>query len=148
MDVLMKAMVDDRLSHDGPIWQIPEVEIVPKPITKPHPPVSVAASSIESNANAGTRGIGVITFENYFGFEYLQQCNDAYEDAFQAADHSNVVAPNHYKGLYVATAYCAASREEARATARFSDSIMPRVDMPIAPGIRSIRSAISWSLLA
>lgn len=118
MDVLMKAMVDDRLSHDGPIWQIPEVEIVPKPITKPHPPVSVAASSIESNANAGTRGIGVITFENYFGFEYLQQCNDAYEDAFQAADHSNVVAPNHYKGLYVATAYCAASREEARATAR------------------------------
>jgi len=118
MDVLMKAMTEPKLSHDGPVWKIPEVEIVPKPITKPHPPVSVAASSIESNANAGTRGIGVITFENYFGFDYLQQCNDAYDEAFAAADHRQVVAPNNYKGLYVATAYCAPTTEEARQTAR------------------------------
>jgi len=118
MDVLMKAMVDPVLSHDGPIWKIPEVEVVPKPITKPHPPVSVAASSVESNGNAGTRGIGVITFENYFGFDYLEQCNTAYDEAFAAADHSQVVAPNDYKGLYVATAYCAPTREEALETAR------------------------------
>lgn len=118
MDVLMKAMIDPTLSHDGPVWKIPEVEIVPKPISRPHPPVSVAASSVESNANAARRGIGVITFDNYFGFDYLQECNDAYDAAFAAADHSMVTAPNDYKGLYVATAYCAPTREEARETAR------------------------------
>ncbi len=118
MDVLMKAMVDPKLSHDGPVWKIPEVEIVPKPITRPHPPVSVAASSVESNGNAARRGIGVITFENYFGFDYLEQCNAAYDEAFVEADHSNVIAPNNYKGLYVATAYCAPTRAEALETAR------------------------------
>lgn len=118
MDVLMKAMCDDTLEHTGPIWQIPPVEVVPKPISAPHPAVSVAASSVQSHTNAGQRGIGVITFENYFGFDYLQECLDAYRAAFDAADHSEVVAPNDYRGLYVATAYCAESREEAREVAR------------------------------
>ncbi|GAW51000.1 MULTISPECIES: LLM class flavin-dependent oxidoreductase [unclassified Nocardioides] len=114
MDVLMKAMVDEKLEHDGPIWKIPPVEVVPKPFTKPHPAVSVAASSVESHGNAGTRGIGAITFDNYFGFDYLQECLDAYRIAFDAADLSNVAAPNDYRGVYVATAYCAADRDEAR----------------------------------
>lgn len=117
MDVLMKAMVDDKLEHDGPVWTIPPVEVVPKPYTKPHPAVSVAASSVQSHQNAGVRGIGSITFDNYFGFDYLQECLDGYRTAFDGADHSNVVAPNDYRGLYVATAYCAEDREEARRVA-------------------------------
>ncbi|EHK82235.1 LLM class flavin-dependent oxidoreductase [Rhodococcus pyridinivorans] len=118
MDVLFKAMTEERLEHDGPTWKIPSVEVVPKPITMPHPPVSVAASSVESHGNAARRGIGVISFENYFGFDYLQECIDDYNQVFAEADHSAVLAPNNYRGLYVATAYCAESREEARSVAR------------------------------
>ena len=118
MDVLMKAMTETRLEHDGPVWKIPSVEVVPKPVTSPHPPVSVAASSVQSHGNAGQRGIGVITFDNYFGFDYLQECLTAYRTSFDAEDHSAVLAPNDYRGLYVATAYCAETREEARAIAR------------------------------
>lgn len=118
VDVLLKAMTDERLEHDGPIWKIPSVEVVPQPITKPHPPVSVAASSAQSHHNAGERGLGVITFENYFGFDYLQECIDSYNEAFAKADHSGVLSPNNYRGLYVATAYCAETREEAREIAR------------------------------
>ncbi len=118
MNVLMKAMTSDKLEHDGPIWRIPSVEVVPKPYTQPHPPVSVAASSAQTHANAGTRGIGAITFDNYFGFEYLQECLHAYRSTFDTADHSAVAAPNDYRGLYVATAYCAESRQEARRIAR------------------------------
>jgi alkanesulfonate monooxygenase SsuD/methylene tetrahydromethanopterin reductase-like flavin-dependent oxidoreductase (luciferase family) len=118
MDVLMKAMTAEKLEHHGPIWQIPAVEVVPKPYTKPHPAVSVAASSVQSHANAGARGIGSITFDNYFGFDYLQECLDAYRAAFDETDHSAVLAPNDYRGLYVATAYCAKDRDQARAIAR------------------------------
>lgn len=118
MAVLMKAMTAEKLEHDGPIWQIPSVEVVPKPYTRPHPKVSVAASSTQTHANAGTRGIGSITFDNYFGFDYLQECLDAYRTAFDEADHSAVVSPNDYRGLYVATAYCAEDRDQARAVAR------------------------------
>ncbi|NHC24328.1 LLM class flavin-dependent oxidoreductase [Nocardioides sp. IC4_145] len=118
MDVLSKALVDDVLEHDGPVWQIPPREIVPKPMSQPHPPISVAASSVESHGNAGKRGIGVITFENYFGFDYLQECVDTYRSTFADSDHSTVAAPNDYAGLYVATAYCAEDRAEARRVAR------------------------------
>lgn len=118
MDVLMKAMTAEKLEHDGPIWKIPSVEVVPKPYTKPHPAVSVAASSVQSHSNAGVRGIGSITFDNYFGFDYLQECLDAYRAAFDGTDHSAVLAPNDYRGLYVATAYCAEDRDDARRVAR------------------------------
>jgi alkanesulfonate monooxygenase SsuD/methylene tetrahydromethanopterin reductase-like flavin-dependent oxidoreductase (luciferase family) len=118
MDVLVKALNDDHLEHDGPVWKIPRRELVPRPVTVPHPPISVAASSEQSHTNAGQRGIGVISFENYFGFPYLQTCIDAYRTAFDNADHSSIVAPNDYCGLYVATAYCAESKEEARRVAR------------------------------
>jgi alkanesulfonate monooxygenase SsuD/methylene tetrahydromethanopterin reductase-like flavin-dependent oxidoreductase (luciferase family) len=118
MDVLVKAFTNDYLEHDGPVWKIPRRELVPRPVTKPHPPISVAASSEQSHVNAGNRGIGVITFENYFGFGYLQQCLDSYRTAFDSADHSGLAAPNDYRGLYVATAYCAEDRDEARRVAR------------------------------
>lgn len=120
MEVLMKAMTAEKLEHHGPIWQIPSVEVVPRPYSKPHPKVSVAASSAQTHANAGNRGIGAITFDNYFGFDYLQECLDAYRTAFDEADHSAVASPNDYRGLYVATAYCAEDRDEARMVARDS----------------------------
>ncbi|MFJ5842847.1 LLM class flavin-dependent oxidoreductase [Streptomyces shenzhenensis] len=118
MDVLMKAFTEDYLEHNGPVWKIPRREILPRPVTRPHPPISVAASSEQSHENAGRRGIGVITFENYFGFDYLQQCLDTYRKTFDSTDHRGLAAPNDYRGLYVATAYCAEDRDEARRVAR------------------------------
>ncbi|BBW99967.1 luciferase [Mycolicibacterium moriokaense] len=118
MAVLLKAMTADKLEHDGPIWKIPPVEVVPKPYTKPHLPLSVAASSVQTHTIAGERGIGVVTFDNYFGFDYLQECMDAYLTAFDSADHSNVLAPNDFRGLFVATAFCAEDRKQAREIAR------------------------------
>ncbi|MGY1635854.1 LLM class flavin-dependent oxidoreductase [Geodermatophilus sp. SYSU D00742] len=151
MDVLVKALTDDHLEHDGPVWQIPRRELVPRAVTTPHPPISVAASSVESHANAGRRGIGVITFENYFGFPYLEECLRAYRTAFDGTDHSGVVAPNDYRGLYVATAYCAESREEARRVARdvalryfefILDLYIPLADNPAYGYLEEIRALV------
>ncbi|MDI2098915.1 LLM class flavin-dependent oxidoreductase [Ruicaihuangia caeni] len=113
MDLLMKAISQPEVEHEGPVWSFPKRQIMPTPVTLPHPPVSVAASSVESHHNAGKRGIGVITFENYFGFPYLQECLDAYRESFGSSDHSAVLAPNDYSGLYVASAFCAPTRQQA-----------------------------------
>ncbi len=117
IEVIVKAFTDDLLEHDGPVWQIPPREGVPKPVQKPHPPLSVAASSVESHVNAGERGIGALCFESYFGFEYLQACIDGYR---QGLAKGTQMAPRRteHMGLYVATAFCAESREEAVAIAR------------------------------
>lgn len=61
---------------------------------------------------AGQRGIGVLTFENYFGFDYLQECIDAYRKGLAEGGCMGRVR-NEFLGLYVATAFCAPTQEEA-----------------------------------
>lgn len=112
MAVLAKIFTQKEVEHDGPVWKFPKREIVPHCVQAPHPPLSVAASSVQSHRNAGERGIGVLTFENYFGFDYLQECIDAYR-AGLAGGGSMLPKRNESLGLYVATAYCAPSRREA-----------------------------------
>lgn len=114
MEVIAKAWTEDVLEHNGEFWNIPPRKIVPKPLQQPHPALSVAASSIASHREAGEKGIGVIGFENYFGWDYLQQCIDAYrEGSKHAVPYAPKVKINDYAGLYVATAYCAATRQQA-----------------------------------
>jgi len=152
LDVLIKALGDDILEHDGPIWQIPPREIVPKPMTKPYPNLSIAASSVETHGNAGRRGIGVITFENYFGFPYLQECLDKYREVFDATDHSSAKSVNDYRGLYVATAFCHEDRDEARRIARdmvlhyfefILDLYIPLADTPGYTYLEEIKALIA-----
>jgi alkanesulfonate monooxygenase SsuD/methylene tetrahydromethanopterin reductase-like flavin-dependent oxidoreductase (luciferase family) len=116
-DALVKALADDVLEHDGPVWKIPRCEIVPHCLQTPHPPLWVAASSARSHRMAGEYGIGALCFESYFGFDYLQECIDAYREGLRAGT-SRVRARNEHMGLYVATAFCAETREEAAEVAR------------------------------
>ena len=117
IEVIVKAFTHDMLEHDGPVWKIPPREIVPKPVQKPHPPLSVAASSVQSHVMAGERGIGALCFESYFGFEYLQDCIDGYRKGLAKGTQMAPLRTEHM-GLYVATAFCAETREEARRVAR------------------------------
>lgn len=117
LDALVKALSDEVLEHDGPFWKIPPRTIVPRCVQKPHLPISVASSSTASSHDAGRRGIGAICFESYFGFDYLQECIDAYRKGV-AEGQCTVPQRNESFGLYVATAYCAETREEAVRIAR------------------------------
>jgi alkanesulfonate monooxygenase SsuD/methylene tetrahydromethanopterin reductase-like flavin-dependent oxidoreductase (luciferase family) len=117
MEVLVKILAEGKIEHEGEFWKIPYREVVPNPVQKPHPAISVAASSVASHADAGRRGIGVIGFENYFGWDYLQQCIDAYREGLTAG--TNMAAGrNEELGLFVSTAFCAETREEAQEVAR------------------------------
>ncbi|MFT3731790.1 MAG: LLM class flavin-dependent oxidoreductase [Hyphomicrobium sp.] len=117
MDVLAKIFAGDHLEHNGPVWKIPERTIVPSFEKQTHPPVSVAASSIKTHTSAGEMQIGVMCFENYFGFDYLQECIDAYRAAYPVGK-ALMPRANSYMGLYVATAFCAPTREEAARVSR------------------------------
>jgi alkanesulfonate monooxygenase SsuD/methylene tetrahydromethanopterin reductase-like flavin-dependent oxidoreductase (luciferase family) len=112
MEVLAKALTQDVLEHDGDVWKIPPREIVPRALQQPHPPLSVAASSISSHLEAGEKGLGVIGFENYFGWDYLQQCIDAYREGIKNPVPLTSMV-NNYLGLFVSTAYCAENRQQA-----------------------------------
>ncbi|MDM8347170.1 LLM class flavin-dependent oxidoreductase [Pseudochrobactrum sp. sp1633] len=117
MKLLSKLFDEDFEGYDGDFWKIPARTIVPHCVQRPHPAVSVAASSVDTHRMAGERGIGVLTFENYFGFDYLQECIDAYREG-QSDAKPMFRGQNKNLGLYVATAFCAETKEEACRVAR------------------------------
>jgi alkanesulfonate monooxygenase SsuD/methylene tetrahydromethanopterin reductase-like flavin-dependent oxidoreductase (luciferase family) len=115
--LLIKALSQDEVEHDGPFWKVPKRQIVPRCEGRVHPPISVAASSVETHRAAGHKGIGCLAFENYFGFDYLQECIEAFRKAQKTAEPI-VPEPCTTMGLYVATAFCAKTRQEAVRVAR------------------------------
>ncbi|WP_197375600.1 LLM class flavin-dependent oxidoreductase [Mycolicibacterium baixiangningiae] len=99
--------------HHGKYWDFSKTEVIPQLIGARYPKMSMAAASVESHVLAGERGYGVISFENYFGFDFLQECIDAYRktsaETTVAADKTN-----EFVGLCVGTAFCASTTEKAR----------------------------------
>jgi len=45
VDIVLKAWNDERVTHHGEHWHFEDVEVLPKPKQKPHPPVWLAATS-------------------------------------------------------------------------------------------------------
>ena len=69
LDIIKRAWVEDDLSYDGRFYSFPATTIVPKPDTKPSPPIYVAAQSIEGVRKVAEEGYNLITSPNYGNFE-------------------------------------------------------------------------------
>jgi alkanesulfonate monooxygenase SsuD/methylene tetrahydromethanopterin reductase-like flavin-dependent oxidoreductase (luciferase family) len=113
MQVLVKALTEETLEHDGELWKIPPRQLVPRCVQTPHPAISVAASSAASHAKAAALGFGVIGFESYFGFDYMQECIDAYLGAVGDDSKNLVPSPNRTLSVLSTSAFCAETQEEA-----------------------------------
>jgi alkanesulfonate monooxygenase SsuD/methylene tetrahydromethanopterin reductase-like flavin-dependent oxidoreductase (luciferase family) len=57
LDIIRRAWTEKSFSHDGRFWKFPELEILPKPYTKPHPPIWQAALSDYTVRKIVERGI-------------------------------------------------------------------------------------------
>jgi alkanesulfonate monooxygenase SsuD/methylene tetrahydromethanopterin reductase-like flavin-dependent oxidoreductase (luciferase family) len=55
--------------------------LTPPSVQKPHPPIFVSATSLETHRNAGERGIGVMTGNSILGWEYAERCIAEYRKA-------------------------------------------------------------------
>ncbi len=60
VDIVLQAFGDGRFSHRGKNWQFEDIEVLPKPRQKPHPPVWLAASSPESVQRAAEAGFSIL----------------------------------------------------------------------------------------
>jgi len=59
---LPRMWSETSYSHDGTYFSMPTRNVLPKPMTKPHPPMWVAAGSPATFAKAAQLGIGVLCF--------------------------------------------------------------------------------------
>lgn len=60
VDIVLHAWTDERLTYDGEFSQFNDIEVLPKPLQRPHPPVWVAATSPEAIAWAAAAGHAIL----------------------------------------------------------------------------------------
>jgi luciferase family oxidoreductase group 1 len=60
VDIVLAAFRDGSVNHRGAHWQFEDIEVLPKPVQKPHPPVWLAASSPESVERAAAAGFSIL----------------------------------------------------------------------------------------
>lgn len=111
-DLVLKAMTtqDGPFPFEGEFFNYRNVNIWPRPIQQPHPPVWITGSSPRSMAATAERGYVAATFLTGYGTKTLF---DAYREAWRRA-HASEAPPDRmaYLGL------CAIGGTEAEARAR------------------------------
>jgi len=60
LDVVLKAWTEDRLTYHGEFCHYDDVEVLPKPLQKPHPPVWVASGSPDAIAWSASKGFSIL----------------------------------------------------------------------------------------
>lgn len=59
--VILKAWSAERFSHQGKFWRCEEITLYPRPVQRPHPPIWVAGTSVQTLRWAGRRGYDIMT---------------------------------------------------------------------------------------
>lgn len=60
VEIVLKAWRQERLTHHGRYFQFDDVEVLPRPLQRPHPPVWLAASSPEAIRRAAAAGFTIM----------------------------------------------------------------------------------------
>ncbi|MDF1818345.1 MAG: LLM class flavin-dependent oxidoreductase [Immundisolibacteraceae bacterium] len=116
MDIIVKAFSQETVSHEGRFWNIPEpVPLTPKPLQYPHPPLSIAATSVESITQAANKGLGVMAMDHYTGWDTVKAHADAYHQHIQSPTDPVTSVVNNSLGFLCLPAYCDETDERAHA---------------------------------
>jgi alkanesulfonate monooxygenase SsuD/methylene tetrahydromethanopterin reductase-like flavin-dependent oxidoreductase (luciferase family) len=60
VEIVLRAWTEERLSYQGQHFQCDAVEVLPKPMQRPHPPVWMAATSESAIDWAASRGFSIL----------------------------------------------------------------------------------------
>jgi len=61
LEIIRRAWTERELTYKGQFWEFEDVELVPKPVQKPHPPIWMAATvTPESFVNIGKMGLPIM----------------------------------------------------------------------------------------
>lgn len=113
LDLLLRWLASGRVAAGGEFFAFREVAVMPRPATRPRPPVTVAATSLATAALAAARGLPLL----------LGMHMDDQEKAAMLARYAEVAArhghdPSQARHLAAVVAYVADSRREALAHLR------------------------------
>lgn len=121
LEVVLHALQDSPFEYHGEHYDFDPVDVIPKLFGPEVPPLYVSASSFETHRTAGELGIGTMTFDNWFGWEYAEGCANAHKEGLASAAPIDGLYPaNPHRAFLTFPAHVAATRERAIEEARTS----------------------------
>lgn len=87
LEVIKKAWTEERFSHEGRFHSFRKVNLVPKPLQRPHPPIRIAATAAETYPAIGAQGYPIFVAVRLGTIEELGPNIAAYREAYSAAGH-------------------------------------------------------------
>ncbi|MBI5946591.1 MAG: LLM class flavin-dependent oxidoreductase [Chloroflexi bacterium] len=119
VDVVLAAWRDATVTHHGKYWDIDEVEVLPRPMQQPHPPVWLAATSPDSIRKAAERGFTILMDPHASHVEIAQK-RGLYQQTLEAAGHSMAGRTIPMARLLAIAPTAREAEEVARAGARWT----------------------------
>ncbi|HVZ09512.1 LLM class flavin-dependent oxidoreductase [Rhodopila sp.] len=88
VEIVMKAWTNQRLTHHGRFFQYEDVEVLPKPMQAPHPPVWTAASSLTAIEWSASQGYSIL-MDPHSSFDDLVKKRRHYAEKLAEAGFSD-----------------------------------------------------------
>ncbi len=110
---IMPMFTTEGWEYDGPYFKFPLRNVLPKPVQKPHPPLWVACSQLETIEMAGRRGIGALGFQ-FLSADMAHAWVHAYYNSFVKRQEKLADYQSNCNIAMVSYFMCAETDEEAR----------------------------------
>lgn len=119
LEATVVAWMESPAEFHGKFVDFDPVHVVPRLYQPTCPPIFVSATSPETHRTAGELGIGAMTFDNWFGWEYLEDCVKEYRRGLQNAQPiRGLYDVNARSSFLTFPAHCASTRKQAVDEAR------------------------------
>src|SRR5271163_4256894 len=113
IQAIIPMFKDGGCEHHGKFFDMPLRNVLPKPIQKPHPPLWVACSQLETIEMAGRRGMGALGFQ-FLSADAAHAWVHAYYNAFVKRQEKLADYQTNPNMALVSYFMCAETDEEAR----------------------------------
>jgi alkanesulfonate monooxygenase SsuD/methylene tetrahydromethanopterin reductase-like flavin-dependent oxidoreductase (luciferase family) len=110
---IMPMFTHEGWQYEGPYFKFPLRNVLPKPVQRPHPPLWVACSQLETIDMAGRRGMGALGFQ-FLSAEMAHAWVHAYYNAFVKRQDKLADYQSNCNIAMVSYFMCAKTDEEAR----------------------------------
>ena len=87
VDIVLAAWTNEKLTYHGQFWDYEDVEVLPKPMQKPHPPAWLAATSPEAINRAASRG-HTILMDPHASHEEIREKRALYQRVLEENGYS------------------------------------------------------------
>jgi len=87
VDIVLAAWTNEKLTFHGRFWDYDDVEVLPKPMQRPHPPTWLAATSPQALQRAASKG-HTILMDPHATHAEIREKRALYQQTLEAHGHS------------------------------------------------------------